>query len=64
MDITQFVYSGRETALQLGGYGTYKAQLGRRLASLRRRLGRSTPKNAKYATKPEVTAEDIGGNPE
>jgi len=64
MDITQFIYSRRDTALQLGDYAFYRAQLSRQLASTRKRLGRSTPKNAKYSTKAPITAEDIGGNPE
>jgi len=64
MDITQFIYSRRDTALQLGDYAFYRAQLSRQLASTRKRLGRSTPKNAKYSTKASITAEDIGGNPE
>jgi len=64
MDVTNFVYSRREAALQIGDYGTYRAQLSRQLASTRKRLGRSTPKNAKYTQKVPITAEDIGGNPE
>jgi signal recognition particle subunit SRP68 len=64
MDITNFVYSRRDAALQIGDYGTYRAQLSRQLASARKRLGRSTPKNVKYSQRAPITAEDIGGNPE
>ena len=64
MDLTNFVYSRRDAALQIGDYGTYRTQLSRQLASARKRLGRSTPKNAKYTQRAPVTAEDIGGNPE
>jgi signal recognition particle subunit SRP68 len=64
MDITNFVVSHRDSALLIGDYKTYHAQLSRQLASTRKKLGRSTPKNGKYSTKAPVTAEDIKGNKE
>lgn len=63
MDITNFVLSHRERALVIGDYGTYRSQLSRQLVNLRKRLGRLTPKNAKYSAKP-VTVEDIQKNHE
>lgn len=62
MDITKFVVDHRESALLLGDYSTYRAQLSRRLRIVRKKLGRATPKNAKYAAKPAVTAQEIGAN--
>jgi hypothetical protein len=63
MDITGFILSHRDNAFLLGDHGHYRGLLSRQLATLRKRVGRSTPKNAKYSPKP-ITAEDIGGNPE
>ncbi|KAF2201266.1 hypothetical protein GQ43DRAFT_394586 [Delitschia confertaspora ATCC 74209] len=63
MDITKFVISHRESALLVGDYNTYRTQLSRRLLTLRKKLGRATPKHAKY-TEPKITAEEIGGNVE
>ncbi|KAF1838908.1 hypothetical protein BDW02DRAFT_585504 [Decorospora gaudefroyi] len=62
MDITKFVAEFREAAFLLGDYGTYHAQLARRLRIVNKKLGRATPKNAKYTAKVPVTAEDIGKN--
>jgi signal recognition particle subunit SRP68 len=62
MDITKFVVEYRESAFLLGSYDTYRAQLSRRLQTVRKKLGRATPKNAKYSAKAPVTAEEIGGN--
>ena len=64
MDITKYVVEYREAAFLLGDYSTYRAQLSRRLRIVRTKLGRATPKNAKYAAKTPVTAEEIGGNNE
>jgi signal recognition particle subunit SRP68 len=64
MDITKFVADFRESAFLLGDYDTYHAQLSRRLRIVNKKLGRATPKNAKYAAKAPVTAEDIGQNVE
>ncbi|KAF2136860.1 uncharacterized protein K452DRAFT_258544 [Aplosporella prunicola CBS 121167] len=62
MDITSFVVGQRDSALLLGDYNTYRQQLSRRLLTLRKRLGRTTPKNAKYSPKAPITAEDIAGS--
>ena len=64
MDITSFVVGQRDSALLLGDYNTYRQQLSRRLLTLRKRLGRTTPKNAKYSPKAPITAEDIAGSHE
>ena len=62
MDITSFVAAQRDSALLLGDYSTYRSQLSRRLLSVRKSLGRTTPKTAKYAPKAPITSEDIGRN--
>lgn len=64
MDITTFVTSQRDAALLLGDYNTYHTQLSRRLLNCNKKLGRTTHKNAKYATKKPITAADIGANHE
>ena len=63
MDITNFVVSGRNEVLLVGDYALYRKRLSRLLLSLRRRLGRTTPKGRKYTAK-EVTEEDIQQNHE
>jgi signal recognition particle subunit SRP68 len=63
MDITSFILSHRDRAFLVGDHGNYRAQLSRQLATLRRRLGIATPKNAKYSMKP-ITASDIKSNVE
>ena len=62
MDITKFIVDLREAAFLLGDYNTYRAQLSRRLRTVRKKLGRATAKNAKYAAKAPVTAEDVAKN--
>ncbi|KAL1599147.1 signal recognition particle subunit srp68 [Nothophoma quercina] len=62
MDITKYVVEYREAAFLLGDYSTYRAQLTRRLRIVQKKLGRATPKNAKYAAKAPVTAENIAQN--
>ncbi|KAF1968109.1 hypothetical protein BU23DRAFT_541666 [Bimuria novae-zelandiae CBS 107.79] len=62
MDITKFVAEYRESAFLVGDYGTYRAQLSRRLRIVRKKLGRATAKNAKYAAKAPVTADEVGRN--
>lgn len=64
MDITKFIVDYRESAFLVGSYGTYRAQLSRRLLTVRKKLGRATPKNQKYGAKAPVTADDIGKNVE
>ncbi len=62
MEITRFVVSGRDHALLYGDYSTYRLQLSRRLLSVRKKLGRTTKKGAKYTNKVPVTAQDVGNN--
>ena len=64
MDITKFVTGYRESAFLIGDYNTYRDQLARRLRIVNKKLGRATPKNAKYAAKAPVTTEDIQKNSE
>ena len=64
MEITKFVVSGRDQALLYGDYNTYRSQLSRRLLSIRKKLGHTTKKGAKYTNKAPVTAEDIASNNE
>lgn len=64
MDITQFIASGREQSLLLGDYNSYRSQSSRKLHTLRRRLGQTTPKGRKYIAKPVVTGEDVSKNTE
>ncbi|MCJ1479165.1 hypothetical protein MMC13_007849 [Lambiella insularis] len=64
MDITRFIVSRRNDALLVGDYGSYRKQLSRRLLTVRRRLGRTSPKGRKYAPKTAISAEDISSNPE
>jgi hypothetical protein len=59
MDITKFVVDFREAAFLLGDHATYHAQCSRRLRIVQKKLGRATPKNAKYAAKAHVTVADI-----
>lgn len=64
MDITKFVVDRREAAFLVGDHATYREQLSRRLRIVRKKLGRATPKNAKYTPKDAVTAGEIGANVE
>ncbi|KAJ5028143.1 signal recognition protein [Bipolaris maydis] len=64
MDITKFVTAYRESAFLIGDYNTYRDQLARRLRIVNKKLGRATPKNAKYAAKAPVTTEEIQNNSE
>ena len=64
MDITAFTIGRREQALLTGDYNAYRARLSRKLQAVRRRLGRSTPKNAKFQKKPPVTTENVKQNKE
>jgi len=64
MDITTFVHGNRNRAFLIGDYNSYHTQLTRQLLSLRKKLGRTTPKNAKYTEKAPVTAQDIAAKHE
>ncbi|KAL1305337.1 hypothetical protein AAFC00_002235 [Neodothiora populina] len=62
MDITSFTIGSRDAALLVGDYNAYRKQLSRQLLAVRKRLGRSTAKGAKYTNKTTVTADDISKN--
>jgi signal recognition particle subunit SRP68 len=64
MDITKYIADYREAAFLVGDYSSYRTQLSRRLRIVRKKLGRATAKNAKYAAKAPVTAEDVAKNVE
>ena len=64
MDITNFIITRRNHALLVGDYGLYRTQLSRRLLTVRRKLGRTSPKGRKYTPKAPITAEDISSNDE
>lgn len=64
MDITQFIISHRNDALLRGDHNSYRAHLSRRLLTVRRRLGRTTPKGKKYSGSTLGSAEDISKNRE
>ena len=64
MDITNFVTAQREKALLVGDYASYRASLSRRLLTVRKKLGRASPKGRKYAPKAPVIDEDIASNNE
>lgn len=62
MEITDLFFSRREQALLVGDYNSYRAQTSRRLHTVRKKLGQTTPKGRKYTAKPPVTAENVGSN--
>lgn len=64
MDITNFVTAQREKALLVGDYGSYRTSLSRRLLTVRKKLGRASPKGRQYAPKAPITAGDIASNNE
>ncbi|OAX85086.1 hypothetical protein ACJ72_00529 [Emergomyces africanus] len=60
MDITTFIVSRREAALLTGDYNSYRAQLSRRLHTIRKKLGQTTPRGKKYSPKKlTITAESV-----
>lgn len=63
MDITNFVMSQREKALNVGDHATYRKQLARRLLVVRKKLN-YTVKGRKYNPKTPITVQDIGRNHE
>lgn len=64
MDITSFIVSHREDALLAGDYNSYRAQLSRRLHTIRSKLGQTTPRGKKYSPKPAITAENVAKDTE
>lgn len=64
MEITKSIVSERNRALLGGDYGVYHAQASRRIHTIRKRLGATTPRGRKYTPKSAVTAQDIAKNGE
>lgn len=62
MEITNLFFSRREEALLSGDYNSYRAQTSRRIHTVRKKLGHTTPKGRKYATKAPITAENVGAD--
>lgn len=62
MDITAYIHSHRATLL-IADHATYRSQLSRQILTLRKRLGRATPKREKFQQKP-ITSSDIASNHE
>ncbi|RPA95997.1 hypothetical protein L873DRAFT_1812095 [Choiromyces venosus 120613-1] len=63
MEIIPFVSALRQEAQVLGDYHAVRTMCSRRLATLRKRLGRQTSKSKKYAPQPPLTAEEIAQEP-
>jgi len=61
MDITAFIHSQRQEARLIGDSNAYRSMCSRRLATLRKRLGRSNPK--RYTTQAPLTPEDLAKEP-
>lgn len=61
MDIISFISNLRQEALLLGDYNAVRGMCSRRLATLRKHLGRANKK--KFAAQPPLTAEDVGKDP-
>jgi signal recognition particle subunit SRP68 len=64
MGLSQFIFAQRYDILLRGDYAAYRSQLTRRLLSLRRKLGRTTPKGKKYTGASPITAKDVASNRE
>lgn len=64
MDITKSIVSERDRALIGGDYSNYHAQSTRRIHTLRKRLGVTTPRGRKYTPRSAVTAQDVAKNVE
>lgn len=64
MEITKSVVSQRDRALVGGDYQTYHVQITRRIHTIRKRLGITTPKGRKYSAKAAVTSQDVSKNSE
>ncbi|CUS13715.1 unnamed protein product [Tuber aestivum] len=63
MEIIPFVSALRQEAQVLGDYHAVRKMCSRRLATLRKRLGRQTSKSKKYAPQPPLAAEEIAQEP-
>ncbi|KAH8700449.1 putative signal recognition particle [Talaromyces proteolyticus] len=60
MDITTLFFTRREDSLLSGDYNNYRAQTSRRLHTVRKKLGRTTPKGRKYNGQAPISPEDVG----
>ncbi|KAK2737688.1 hypothetical protein FQN57_007436 [Myotisia sp. PD_48] len=59
VDITEFIVNRRADALLMGDYNKYRALLTRQAHTIKKRLGRTTPKGKKYSKKATISADDI-----
>ncbi|KAK5944258.1 signal recognition particle subunit srp68 [Knufia obscura] len=64
MNITRSVVSERDRALIGGGYSNYHIRATRRIHTIRKRLGATTPKGRKYTQRSPVTVQDVAKNTE
>ena len=64
MEITNFVITKRNDSLLLEDHRAYAKTVSRRLLTLRRKLGRTSPKGKKYTKKASILAEDVSSNHE
>lgn len=64
MDITTLFFSRREESLLSGDYNSYRVQTTRRLHTVRKKLGRTTPKGRKYTAHAPISPEDVSSNSE
>lgn len=64
MEITDLFYTRREEALLSGDYNTYRTQTSRRLHTIRKKLGRTTPKGRKFNAEAPVTSGDVASDTE
>jgi signal recognition particle subunit SRP68 len=62
MEITNLFFTRREESLLSGDYNTYRAQTSRRLHTIRKKLGRTTPKGRKFNAEAPVTSEDVASD--
>ena len=59
MDISSFVTSQREKGLQSGDFGLYRKYLGKRIVTLKKNLGCSSPPTKRQAPQKAVSLQDI-----
>ena len=63
MDILSFISALRQEGLVLGDYNAVRGICSRRLATLRKRLGRQNSKSKKFIPQPPLTAEEVAKDP-
>lgn len=64
MNITKSIVFERDRALIGGDYSSYQAQTTRRIHTIRRRLGVTTPRGRKFTPRSAVTAQNVAKNTE